>query len=96
MECGFKVMYASRLVGSREFNIRLSHKHLKLLVHEYLTSKEGKGFNPRDLLLVCLRMAMRHGVISEKDYDKGRLPEVRQKYCTWGISIISSFSQDAK
>ena len=69
-------MYANRLVGSREFNIKLSHKHLKLLVHDYLTSEEGKGSKPRDLLLICLRMAMRHGVISEKDYDNGRLAEV--------------------
>ncbi|KAM0930850.1 hypothetical protein ACQ4PT_000743 [Festuca glaucescens] len=86
MESDFKALYARRPKGQlREFNVKLSHQHLKLMVQHFYASKEGENFKPRHKLPMRLLMAKRYGVISEADWEAGLLHEaVRYKiddYC---------------
>ncbi|KAL6851927.1 hypothetical protein ACP4OV_020112 [Aristida adscensionis] len=74
MECHLKAQYAGRSLGQeREFNIRLSPDHLKAMVEGHYNSKDGAKLKGRQKLEICLKMAQRHGILSEEDYNTGRL-----------------------
>ena len=74
MESHFKAAYAVRPHDQeREFSVRLSTEHLKEMVEEHYAQKEGVALKGSQRLEICLKFAKLCGVMSQEDYNAGKL-----------------------